>query len=51
MVYKLKLRWADFGNSRNILVQTEETDEKMQEFFQKVKDFKYLIEQKGQIYL
>jgi hypothetical protein len=51
MVYKLKLRWADFGNSRNILEQTEETDEKMQEFFQKVKDFKYLVEQKGQIYL
>ena len=50
-VYKLKLRWVDFNNSQIILEQTTETDEKMQELFQKVKDFKHIIEQKGQIYL
>jgi len=50
-VYKLRLRWTDFNNSQIILEQTNQTDETMQELFQKVKDFKHIVEQKGQIYL
>lgn len=51
IVYKLKVRWANFNNSQLLVEQTDETDEQMEALFLKVKQFKKLVEQKGQIYL
>lgn len=50
-VYKLKIHWYDFNNTQAIKEQFEETDEYMEELFKKVKGFRFITEQKGQIYL